>query len=184
MENQITWQQFKKSLLAQPDSYLQFQYAENELVDAAYHLTEIKQAPITSVDCGGKLNTWTEVILQLWEPSEKGVSKPMKASKALSIIDMVEKVMPLNPSAIVKIEYGNADFQARQLLPSQLINNGEDLVVDLCADVTQCKAIGRGESCRTAPGGEECCAPVKTKIPLKNLAVANAACCEPGSGCC
>nr|WP_246230234.1 DUF6428 family protein [Mucilaginibacter humi] len=52
----INWKTFKDTLLAHPDLDLQFQYAEGKLVDAAYHITEIKQAPITSVDCGGVMN--------------------------------------------------------------------------------------------------------------------------------
>ncbi|RZK99557.1 MAG: hypothetical protein EOO89_31030, partial [Pedobacter sp.] len=57
------WQTFKATLEQHPDLTLQFQYAENKWVDASYHITEIKQAPIVSVDCGGKMNTWTEIIV-------------------------------------------------------------------------------------------------------------------------
>jgi len=67
----INWQTFKAQLQANPDLTLQFQYAEDKWVDAAYHITEIKQAPITSVDCGGVMNAWTEIIVQLWEPNTR-----------------------------------------------------------------------------------------------------------------
>ena len=49
----INWKTFKETLEKHPDLILQFQYAENKWVDASYHITEIKQAPIVSVDCGG-----------------------------------------------------------------------------------------------------------------------------------
>ncbi len=52
----INWKTFKGTLVQHPGLDLQFQYAEGKLVDAAYHITEIKQAPITSVDCGGVMN--------------------------------------------------------------------------------------------------------------------------------
>ncbi len=55
----LTWGAFKETLLANPELDLQFQYAENKWVDASYHITEIKQTPITSVDCGGVMNNWT-----------------------------------------------------------------------------------------------------------------------------
>ncbi len=55
MEN-LKWSTFKQQLQENLGLMLQFQYAENKLVDASYHITEIKQAAITSVDCGGVIN--------------------------------------------------------------------------------------------------------------------------------
>jgi hypothetical protein len=49
----INWKAFKDTLEQHPDMTLQFQYGVNKWVDASYHITEIKQAPIVSVDCGG-----------------------------------------------------------------------------------------------------------------------------------
>ncbi|TKC00946.1 DUF6428 family protein [Pedobacter cryophilus] len=183
--NSMNWAAFKDALLANPDLDLQFQYANNQWVDASYHITEIKQAPIVSVDCGGVMNSWTEVILQLWEPTNQKQMRSMKVKKALDIINLVEKSLPLNPLAIVKIEFGNSEFDTRQMFPNELISDGENFVVDLRPDATQCKEINRGGSCGTTASGEECCAPAsaeKPKIEMKNLATANS--CTPGSGCC
>src|SRR6218665_2254234 len=101
----MTWGDFKNTLKQNPDLHLQFQYAEGKYVDASYHITEIKQAPIVSVDCGGVMNSWTEVIVQLWEPCISETERAMKVGKALSIINLVEKALPLNPEATVKIEF-------------------------------------------------------------------------------
>ena len=183
MEN-LKWSSFKQQLQASPELILQFQYAENLWVDASYHITEIKQAPITSVDCGGVKNAWTEIIVQLWEPQGQQQERAMQVSKALSIVELVEKALPLNPNGIVKIEFGNSQFDTRQMLPKDIIIDGDNLIVDLRPDAVQCKAIERGGSCGTNDKGEECCTTaveVKPKIKLQNLA---AACCEPGSGCC
>src|SRR6218665_1942411 len=103
--NPLNWQSFKNTLLKNPEKVLQFQYAEGKYVDASYHITDIKQAPIVSVDCGGVMNSWTEVIVQLWEPSISETERAMKVGKALSIINLVEKALPLNPEATVKIEF-------------------------------------------------------------------------------
>jgi len=182
-----TWQAFKASLKKYTDLTLQFQYAENKWVDASYHITEIKLAPIVSVDCGGKMNSWTEIIVQLWEPREKDMERAMLVSKALSIIDLVEKTLTLNPYGVVKIEFGNSQFDTRQMYPGDFIVDGDNLIVNLIPDVTQCKAIERGGSCGTTAAGDECCAPAKTeekpKLQLYNLPVAGQSC-EPGSGCC
>jgi hypothetical protein len=187
MKNQeaTNWITFKEQLLLHPGLDLQFQYAESKRVDASYHITEIKQAPIVSVDCGGKMNSWTEIIVQLWEPATQQQDRAMKVGKALSIIELVEKTLPLNPLATVKIEFGNSEFDTRQMFPNKFIIDGDNLVVDLRPDSVQCKAIERGGSCGTTAMGDECCTPadVKPKVELKNLALA-AECCTPGLGCC
>lgn len=179
----LTWQLFKETLLQNPGLDLQFQYEKNKWVDASYHITEIKQAPIVSVDCGGVMNKWTEIIVQLWEPAEKQQERAMKVRKALSIIDIVEKKLPLEASGIVKIEFGNSQFDTRQMYPGIIRVEGDDLIVDLQPDYTQCKAIDRGGSCGTNDKGEECCTPADKPIQMKNLAVA-ANECTPGTGCC
>jgi hypothetical protein len=182
----LTWQDFKNKLQQHPEKHLQFQYAADKLVDASYHITEIKQAPIVSVDCGGVMNSWTEIIVQLWEPAQKDSPREMKASKALSIIGVVEKVLPLNPLGHVKIEFGNSQFDTRQMYPATFQVSGDNLVVDLSPDSVQCKAIGRGGSCGTNEQGEECCAPAVENAPLQLLTLdtVTADGCTPGSGCC
>jgi hypothetical protein len=182
----MNWQSFKEQLQQNPELILQFQYAENKLVDAAYHITEIKQAPITSVDCGGVMNAWTEIIVQLWEPENEQQDRAMQVSKALSIIDIVEKKLPLNPNGTVKIEFGNSQFDTRQMYPAQFIFDGDTVTVDLSPDFVQCKAITRGGSCGTNDKGEECCTPAaeKPRVQLVNLAAPSTERCTPGSGCC
>ena len=186
----MNWQAFKNTLIENPDKVLQFQYTEDQYVDASYHITEIKQAPIVSVDCGGVINSWTEIIVQLWEPLVAATDRAMKVSKALSIVNLVEKSLPLNPLGIVKIEFGNSRFDTRQMYPSELISEGDSFTVKLAADYTQCKAITRGGSCAATPTGEECCAPAdKTVAPLNQALVLESIgeqnqSCTPGGGCC
>jgi len=186
----INWQAFKNTLLENPDKVLQFQYAEGQYVDASYHITEIKQAPIVSVDCGGMMNSWTEIIVQLWEPSVTATDQAMKVSKALSIISLVEKSLPLDPLGVVKIEFGNSKFDTRQMYPSDFILEGDLFTINLAADFTQCKAIARGQSCGTTPSGEDCCRPVGTavanvkQVQILEVAGAENQSCTPGGGCC
>lgn len=171
----LTWNTFKNKLEQHPELVLQFQYAADQFVDAAYHITEIKQAPIVSVDCGGVMNAWTEIIVQLWEPSIKETERAMQVKKALSIIALVEKSLPLNPNAIVKIEFGNSAFDTRQMYPTAFQIEGDSLTIDLSPDFTQCKAIGRGESCGTSEK--------KPALVMMNLATEGNSC-TPESNCC
>ncbi len=186
----MTWGDFKSQLEQNPDLYLQFQYEEGKFVDSSYHITEIKQAPIVSVDCGGQMNSWTEVIVQIWEPSVKEADRSMKVGKALKIVNLVEKTLPLNPNATVKIEFGNSKFDTRQMYPSEFLSEGDSFTVKLAADFTQCKAITRGGSCGTSPSGEKCCTPASNAtIPVKQALImetigAENASCTPGGGCC
>lgn len=170
--SKMTWQSFKAQLQQYPEQILQFQYAADKLVAPSYHITEIKQAPITSVDCGGKVNAWTEIIVQLWEPEEQQTERAMAVSKAMKIVDLVEQHIDLHPAATVKIEFGNAAFDTRQMYPKEFLLSGENLVVNLQPDATQCKATDRGATCGT---------PATLQIPA---GMENGQTCTPGGGCC
>jgi len=178
----IIWKEFKEALLLNPELDLQFQYAESKWVNAAYHITEIKQAPITSVDCGGIINNWTEIIIQLWEPQDQHQLRAMKVKKALSIIKVVENKLAIDPSGIVKIEFGNSGFDTRQMFPNKIDLIGEDLVIDLRPDTVQCKANTRGDICGiTTESYNGNIAITKSEIKLNSLKTAS---CTPGLGCC
>lgn len=161
----MTWQAFKDVLSQHKELCLQFRYEENRWISPSYHITEVKRVAIDSVDCGGRSDQWNEVIVQVWIPESEQQEIAMKAQKALSIIKIVEEKLSLNSESTVKIEYGHSDFDTRQMLPLGFENNGTDLIVNLVADTTQCKAK---ENC----GIQE---PVGTK---------SSACCAPASGCC
>lgn len=167
----MNWNEFKTQLVENPELHLQFEFAKNQKVSPSFHITEIKQANITAVDCGGKRNAWTEVILQLWEPNSTEIRRSMQVSKAMTIIDMVEKTLQLNPNSIVKIEFGNIVFDTRQMHPQNFEIINDELIVKLIADKTQCKAIDRGESCGTS----------KPKVKLSDV---QNSCCSPEMGCC
>ncbi|KAA6439678.1 hypothetical protein FEM33_11275 [Dyadobacter flavalbus] len=181
--NPMNWQSFKSTLLENPDRVLQFQYAEGQFVDASYHITEIKQAPIVSVDCGGVMNSWTEIIVQLWEPSVTDTERSMKVSKALSIVNLVEKSLPLNPLGIVKIEFGNSKFDTRQMYPSEFLTKGDIFTVNLVPDFTQCKALTRNSSCGTAKPDavSSCCGPIKAESITVSAAAVETAAVETGT---
>jgi hypothetical protein len=179
----LTWQAFKSTLEENPDLHLQFQYEAGRFVDRSFHITEIKQAPIVSVDCGGVMNSWTEVIVQLWEPPVSQTERSMLVSKALKIVNLVEKSLPLNPNAVVKIEFGNSKFDTRQMYPGELLPEGDSFIVNLVPDFTQCKALTRDQSCGTGSTAAFCCGPAPEKEELE-VASADGAACKPGSGCC
>lgn len=129
---------------------LLFEYAPDKFVNANYHITEIKNLSIDTVDCGGRTNQWEETIVQIWEnPLEKGKRTYMKTSKAVEIFDRVNSIKPLLTDAEIKIEFGNKTFHTANLIVHTIAENNQSIIVKLHPDATQCKA------------NNICCAPDK-----------------------
>ena len=51
--------EFLKILEKNPNKPLQFEYLNNQIVGEAYHITEVKNVHIDSVDCGGNCLLYT-----------------------------------------------------------------------------------------------------------------------------
>ena len=92
------------SLLKQhQDKSLLFEYAPEQFVGANYHITEVKNITIDTVDCGANTDFWKETIVQLWEsPKEKDKTEFMSAYKALGILNKVDRIKPMVQDAEIK----------------------------------------------------------------------------------
>lgn len=155
--------EFIELLKAHTGKALVFSYAPGQFVGANYHITEVKNTHIESVDCGAGTDAWNETIIQLWEsPKELGKRDYLSVYKALSILNKVNKIKPMDHDAEVKFEYGNSIFHTAQLFVNGYQISEGRLLINLTAVKTDCKAK------------ETCGVPVEAEA---------AACCE-GSGCC
>lgn len=170
----MNWKEFKNVLRNNQGLPLQFEYKQNQWVHNSFHITEIKEADIVSVDCGGQKNTWKEIVVQVWEPEVLVNGNAMATSKAIEIIDRVESIVKMDEGSEVKIEYGNASFGTRQMPVSSFQMINDHLVVQMQDDKTLCKAIDRGQTCGPKP---------KVRIAAVVGATSENAC-APGSGCC
>lgn len=144
---------------------LVFEYAPGQLVGANYHITEVKNVTIDSVDCGAGTDFWKETIIQLWEsPAELGKRDYMIADKALSILNTVDKIKPMEKDVEVKFEYSNSVFHTAQLyvLSHQIKDN--QILMHLGVEKTDCKAK------------ETCGVPETAEVAEVS--------CTPGGGCC
>ncbi|MCX2718846.1 DUF6428 family protein [Lentiprolixibacter aurantiacus] len=158
--------EFIELLEQNPGKSLLFEYRHGETVAPNYHITEIKNVSVDTVDCGAGTDFWKETVIQLWEsPVEKESRSYMSAFKAMSIINRVDKIKPLQQDAILKFEYGNANFHTAQLPVMGVDIETQQLRVKLAPDITDCKAKS------------EC------GIPEEVLSTP-ATKCAPGSGCC
>ena len=98
---------FLELLTTNPDKPLLFEYQTNKSVPEGYHITEIKNISIDSVDCGGKPHFEKRTEVQLWRDEGSTETGYMTAGKAKSIFDIVEKMKPMDPEAEIFFEYGN-----------------------------------------------------------------------------
>jgi len=144
---------------------LVFEYSPGKLVPANYHITEVKNTSIESVDCGAGTDAWKETIVQLWEsPEEIGKTVYMTAFKGLGILNKVDSMRKMERDAELKIEYSNAHFHTAQLFVSDYLYNANELRFVLAVEKTDCKAK------------EACGVPAEASVTEGS--------CAPGSGCC
>lgn len=143
-----------------------FEYLPGKNVPPHYHITEVKNMTIESVDCGARPDAWKETVIQLWETDQEiGKTDYMSAYKALGILKKVDKMRAMDRDAEVKFEYGNASFHTAQLFVDDLLWNTKDIIVKLAITKTDCKAK---DSCG---------------IAVEDTTTAQTSC-SPGSGCC
>lgn len=148
------------------DKELIFEYAPTKWVGANYHITEVKNTNINSVDCGGKSDAWQETVVQLWEDiSEAGTRNYLKAQKAFEIFNRVNSINPLLLETQIKFEYGNDEFHTAQLKTVTFEIQENKLIIKLHSLDTQCKA-------------RETCSPEATEVSETE------SCCSPATGCC
>lgn len=158
--------EFLSILKQHPNKELLFEYAPGKLVGANYHITEIKNITVDSVDCGAGTDFWKETIIQLWEsPEEVGKRDFMLSHKALEILNRVDRIKPMEKEVEVKFEYSNADFHTAQLFVNSFTLEEKQLVLHLGINQTDCKA-------------KDICG-----IPLEAVSASENSC-SPGSGCC
>ena len=158
--------EFLTLLKENTDKSLIFEYAPGQLVGTNYHITEVKNITIDSVDCGAGTAFWKETIIQLWEsPQELGKRDYMTAYKAMGILNKVDKIKPMEKDVEVKFEYSNSVFHTAQLFVLSHQINDNQILMQLGIEKTDCKA-------------KETCGVPETVEQVTEAS------CAPGSGCC
>ncbi|TGK81331.1 hypothetical protein EHQ24_08380 [Leptospira noumeaensis] len=162
----ITWYDFKTKLELYPELHLEFVYSENKTIFPNYHITEFKLANIQSVDCGGKLDSWTEIILQVLEPIEGKDTESMTLGKVNSILEKVNGSMKIPNDAILRIEFGNTETAMRQYFVSEMRTTEKSFSIHLKDGKTECKA-------------SVSCGLPKDVVSFPKLEKTNSSCCSP-----
>ncbi len=130
---------FKNLLSENPNKVLAFRYAENLEVPSDYHITEVKNVIIESIDCGANSHQERQTVVQLWSPRDGESRHGMSANKAKSIFDKVDTIIPINDSAEILFEYGDKHVSTTQFKVAQVENSEGKLIIELVAPITACK---------------------------------------------
>ncbi|MGB5554091.1 MAG: DUF6428 family protein [Flavobacteriaceae bacterium] len=148
-----------------PTKSLLFEYKKDHFVAPNYHITEVKNISVDSVDCGAGVDFWKETIIQLYESTEEKDRQYMTAEKALSILNRVDGIKPMEKEVEVKFEYSNPNFHTAQLFVHCYSVTDNKLIITLGVEKTDCKAK------------DTCGIPVEAESEVTTS-------CAPGSGCC
>lgn len=156
-------------------------------ISSHYHLTEVKRVAYETMDCGALTHRWAETHFELWVPPLVGALPGrghMPAAKFLSIIDRVEKELPLDGTTDARVFVALGDQGAALYDIASVTASEGRLFVQLTPDRTRCKAaerraaavtggccgIGETTEKQTAQPADRCCGiSTSDKIP--------AACC-------
>lgn len=143
-----------------------FEYDQNKFVPNAYHITEIKNVHVESVDCGGYAHDFDQTVVQLWVDNVETSDRAMSAEKAKKIFDIVDNVKPINITAPIFFEWGNTDLKTSQYDVTEVVEAADKVTIKLSVPAVQCK-------------------PKSLKLENANAVVATeGGCCSPGGGCC
>lgn len=174
----LTWNDFKTNLDLYPELHLKFEYGKSQTIFPNYHITEFKLATIQSVDCGGKTDSWSEIILQVLEPKIEKDTESMTLNKVNSILKKVTTSMNIPEEATLRIEFGNDATAMRQYFVSEMQPIGNSLLIHLKDGKTDCKA-------------SVSCGLPKDVVSFPKLEKSSSACCSPKTedigekvGCC
>lgn len=117
---------------------------DNELVPTNFHISEIKQSRIESIDCGGKEHMWYENIFHLFIPTSDDQYRPdMTSNKLLSIFGRVGK---LREEADIKVEYSPNSTSPVSIYKIGNISKEQDkLFVHLVGYQSECKPLAKCE---------------------------------------
>lgn len=135
----MTTKNFLDLLRANPEKELAFEYENDQFVPKAYHITEVKNVHIDSVDCGGRPDQYFQTIVQLWVTSSEKANRNMLAGKALKIFEKVDSVRPIRYNTPIFFEWGTTGLPTSNYAIEKVEEEGHQLTVKMFVPPTACK---------------------------------------------
>ena len=112
---------------------------KNQFVPKSYHITEVKNVHIESVDCGGRPDTYFQTIIQLWVNPEEFSAQYLSTNKALKIMDTVDQVKPIRLNTEIFFEWGHGGLATSNYTVKSISNEENRVIVQLSVPATVCK---------------------------------------------
>ena len=107
-------------------------------IGAGYHVTEIKQAKVRSIDCAARISEWQESQMQLLDGS---AGDYMPAGRLAWIIGKAEDALPGILSAPLSIEFSPGNQGLGKYTIASMHEDDNRMIVALQADRANCKPI-------------------------------------------
>lgn len=140
-----------------PEHQVQFEYKSSQFVPTPFHITEIKNVHVDSVDCGGNEHSFKQTQVQLWiNPNEKK-TEVLTANKILKIFNIVHEKRPLMMDTEIFFEYGNEELPISNYSVTESEINGNNIVVRFYAKPATCKPLEIVGNGACSPGKSGCC---------------------------
>ncbi|GJM35474.1 MAG: hypothetical protein DHS20C18_44750 [Saprospiraceae bacterium] len=130
---------FFQTLSNHPGKELQFEYRKNQFVPPAYHITEVKNVHIESVDCGGRPSEEFLTIVQLWIDGIEQSDRNMLTEKAQKIFNLVDAKKPIRSGTQILFEWGDKETPVSNYAIDRIEEQEDRLVVKLSVPPTACK---------------------------------------------
>ena len=127
----------------------------NQTVPKAYHITEVKNVHIESVDCGGRSAEEYQTIVQLWVSGTEQANKHMLTDKALKIFDTVERIKPIRQNTPIFFEWGYNDLATSVYTVNEVVETDGSISIKMTVPPTVCKPKYELELLGQESGG--CC---------------------------
>lgn len=135
---------FSESLQEASHLSLKFTLRGRPFVPSDFHVTEVKKVTTEAMDCGGKSDSWQELVIQLWSPKGEKDATPMTARKFLDIVE-VTGYQALLDTLPLRFEYGDARLPAVQYHLHQIIQTDTHLEIELKPPAVACKPRAAGD---------------------------------------
>ena len=142
--------EFLNILKENPELGLEFEIESGKFVKPTFHITEVKNATIESVDCGGNPDSYKQTIIQLMVNPLEEMRRPWTAQKALDIFDKVEKLKPMYGEAEVFFEYGDLEMRTSHFSVEDVLFADGNIRLELFAKPSVCKPS-------LNPSAKQCC---------------------------
>lgn len=126
-------------------------------IASGYHVTEVKAARLSSLDCGANPESWNETIIQLWDVAKEGATH-LATRKFLGILAKVSERVPVDDQGLLVFEAGDRASPMQVFTVGMVLPRRDHVEVILAGRPATCKPRERGLEAE-APAKSACCGP-------------------------